>query len=645
MKKIIILLFILSGLTYSQNKIVYTNDMMDSLSAFLADSVKPAISDSLDAVSIGNADSLGSFPASDYLTWSDTTSTLATQNDLSVLEASVNQDSITALRTDINTNISNIATNTTNISGLTTLANNKFYLGNGSNVATEVTLSGDVTSSNDGTMAIGSGVIVNADINASASIDATKIADGSVSSTEFQYLGSVTSDIQTQIDNLEVGTLSSLTDGTILIGDGANDPQERTLSGDITTSNTGVTAISSGVIVNADINASAGITATKIGGGTVDDTEFGYINGLTSAAQTQITTNAGNISTNTTNIGVNTDSITAHRVDINSNTSSIATNASNISTNTSNISGITTLANGKIYIGNGSNAATEVTPSGDATMTNTGVIALGAGVIVNNDVNASAAIDATKIHDGTISNTEYGYLNNLTGNIQTQITAENDSTTALRTSINTINTLADGKFYVGNSSNQATEVSMSGDILMANNGATTIQDDKIVDAMIYSAANIDASKLGTGVISNTEFNYLNGTTSAIQTQFDNLNVIDSVKARGSSIDWNLLSPQSSEELLLKNVKYDLTIDSVTAVLVGSSTPSVTFNIVHGGTNLFSSAQTANDYTNSTINVTSHDSYSTFNDAAISAGEFMHIEIGTVSGTVTQMLITIFYTED
>ena len=33
------------------------------------------------------------------------------------------------------------------------------------------------------------------------------------------------------------------------------------------------------------------------------------------------------------------------------------------------------------------------------------------GAIVNADINASAAIDATKIHDGTISNTEFGYLN------------------------------------------------------------------------------------------------------------------------------------------------------------------------------------------------------------------------------------------
>ena len=41
--------------------------------------------------------------------------------------------------------------------------------------------------------------------------------------------------------------------------------------------------------------------------------------------------------------------------------------------------------------------------------------------IVNADIKAAAAIDATKIHDGTVSNTEFGYLNGVTSAIQTQI--------------------------------------------------------------------------------------------------------------------------------------------------------------------------------------------------------------------------------
>jgi hypothetical protein len=45
--------------------------------------------------------------------------------------------------------------------------------------------------------------IENADIKVGAAIDAAKIADGSVSNAEFQYLGNVTSDIQTQINSKE----------------------------------------------------------------------------------------------------------------------------------------------------------------------------------------------------------------------------------------------------------------------------------------------------------------------------------------------------------------------------------------------------------------------------------------------------------
>ena len=44
--------------------------------------------------------------------------------------------------------------------------------------------------------------------------------------------------------------------------------------------------------------------------------------------------------------------------------------------------------------------------------------------IVNADINSSAAIDATKIHDGTITNTEFKYLDGVTSAIQTQLDAK-----------------------------------------------------------------------------------------------------------------------------------------------------------------------------------------------------------------------------
>jgi hypothetical protein len=58
--------------------------------------------------------------------------------------------------------------------------------------------------------------------------------------------------------------LATLTSGNILVGSSANVATSTTVSGDVSISNAGVTAIASGVIVNADINASAAIAGSKI---------------------------------------------------------------------------------------------------------------------------------------------------------------------------------------------------------------------------------------------------------------------------------------------------------------------------------------------------------------------------------------------
>jgi len=81
------------------------------------------------------------------------------------------------------------------------------------------------------------------------------------------------------------------------------------------------------------------------------------------------------------------------------------------------------------------------------------------GAIVNADVNASAAIAATKIHDGTISNTEFGYLNGVSSNIQDQLDAKGASNANLTAIGSLANT--DGNFIVG-----------SGSTWVAENGGT-----------------------------------------------------------------------------------------------------------------------------------------------------------------------------
>ena len=85
-----------------------------------------------------------------------------------------------------------------------------------------------------------------------------------------------------------------------------------------------------------------------------------------------------------------------------------------------------TNTSGAALIADGTNF-NPVVISGDISIGTTGTAAIGTGVIVNADVNTSAAIDATKIHDGSISNTEFGYLNNVSSNIQTQLDAKASS--------------------------------------------------------------------------------------------------------------------------------------------------------------------------------------------------------------------------
>src|SRR5690606_25804419 len=89
--------------------------------------------------------------------------------------------------------------------------------------------------------------IENADIKAGAAIDAAKIADGSVSNTEYQYLDGLTGNIQDQIDDLQT---SALTDSHIFVGNASNIAADVAVSGDLTLTNTGNFQIASGVIVD-----------------------------------------------------------------------------------------------------------------------------------------------------------------------------------------------------------------------------------------------------------------------------------------------------------------------------------------------------------------------------------------------------------
>lgn len=106
--------------------------------------------------------------------------------------------------------------------------------------------------------------IENADIKAGAAIDAAKIADGSVSSTEFQYINSLSSNAQTQIDgkqplDSDLTALAALASTGLIARTGSGTVSARTL-----TAGTGISISNGdGVSGNPTISATATTSSFK----------------------------------------------------------------------------------------------------------------------------------------------------------------------------------------------------------------------------------------------------------------------------------------------------------------------------------------------------------------------------------------------
>lgn len=120
-------------------------------------------------------------------------------------------------------------------------------------------------------------------------IDAAKIADGSVSNTEFQYVNGVTSAIQTQLDGKAASshthTLSNITDVTATAAE-LNLLDLAGLTAGWVLRASGATSAAWAAIQAGDLPT--GIDAAKIADGSISNTEFQYLNGATSNIQSQI---------------------------------------------------------------------------------------------------------------------------------------------------------------------------------------------------------------------------------------------------------------------------------------------------------------------------------------------------------------------
>ncbi|HEY1065292.1 MAG TPA: hypothetical protein VGE52_04255 [Pirellulales bacterium] len=115
----------------------------------------------------------------------------------------------------------------------------------------------------------------------SAGADPALLGDGSVDATEFGRLDGASGNIQTQLD-------AKASTAALTAGLAGKAPTSHVHSGaDITSGTVPVAAMPTG------------IPAASIGPGTVDNTEFGYLNGVTAGIQTQL-----DLKTNITSLGL-----------------------------------------------------------------------------------------------------------------------------------------------------------------------------------------------------------------------------------------------------------------------------------------------------------------------------------------------------
>ena len=105
----------------------------------------------------------------------------------------------------------------------------------------------------------------------------------------------------------------------------------------------------------------------------------------------------------------------------------------------------------------------------------------------------------------------------------------------------------DSKLYFLNDLGVSTVLGSSDGGTPGDNTITSnkITDGSIVNADINASAGIDATKLGTGVVDNTELSYLNGVTGPIQTQLSNIRQVpagsDTTKYLKGDNTWETLS--------------------------------------------------------------------------------------------------------
>jgi hypothetical protein len=321
-------------------------------------------------------------------------------------------------------------------------------------IKTGDTMSGDLIFSTGNSITINS-----ATGNTVAIFNASKeLFSSSVTSTELGYLDGVTSAIQTQLNNKQAVSIGAVT----------------TVTG---------TNLSASVAVVSDVNG-------KISGlSTVSVTELGYLDGVTSAIQTQI--NGKQVSGNYLISGTTTTYIPEGTNQYYTDTKARAV-----------VSGTTpiTVSNGGISISQANTTTNGYLSSTDWNTFNTKqAVSIGAvTTITGTNLSASVAVvsDANGKISGlsTVSVTELNYLDGVTSNVQTQINSKQNTGNYLVSGTTTTSIIGEGSNLYFTNARAMAVVSGTSPIAVSN-GLVSI-----------SKSNTSTN----GYLSSTDWNTFNG---------------------------------------------------------------------------------------------------------------------------------------
>jgi hypothetical protein len=432
---------------------------------------------------------------------------------------------------------------------------------------------------------IGTSAVTTAKINADA-ITGAKIADDQIDSEHY---------VDGSIDTIHIAD-SQITVAKMAINSVDSDQY---VDGSIDTAHIADSQITSakivdGTIVNADINASAAIDATKIHDGAVSNAEFAYVNGVTSAIQTQIDAKAATTYVDNAVAGLRTR-IIAECASTANVTISSALEAGDT------IDGITLVAGDRVLLKDQSTASENglylAVSSGAASRDpeHDTIAELSGGMVVVNQgtANDNKIFLCTTDTDATLGSTSITYTTITPQNVGTvtSITAgtglsggaiTSSGTIAIDTATTVDKTTAQtltNKTLTSPKINEDVAVTSTATELNLLDGSTagTIANSK---AVIYSAAGqVNGTTLaiaGTAITSTaTELNLLDGVSGLVQADFTKLAAVDATAAELNYSDLTTLGTTAASKVFTADANNLTTVSGAVAYVEDTLTDGAT----------------------------------------------------------------------